>query len=138
MDECEDVVQKIFINVWIQRNDMFHIRDIRMYLYKAARNACYNHLKHSQVEEKVLQNLATLDTEGESLELQAEEEKIRKLHRAIHELPSKTQRVLMLSVFDGLSYSQIAKKMDISINTVKYHMKTAYQFLRNSVFILFI
>ncbi len=138
MDECEDVVQKIYINVWVQRNDMYHIRDIRSYLYKAVRNACYNQLKHSQVEEKARQNLAKLDTEDESLELQAQEEKIRKLHLAIHELPSKTQRVLMLSVFDGLSYKQIAKKMDISMNTVKYHMKTAYQFLRKNVYHLFL
>jgi RNA polymerase sigma-70 factor (ECF subfamily) len=35
-----------------------------------------------------------------------------------------------MSRVDNLSYEEIAAKMDISTNTVKYHIKTALQRLR--------
>ena len=127
---AEDVVQTIFINIWENRERFHHVNSIKSYLYQSVRNSCYNVIKQKAVEDKSLKDLRLLQSEEETQEIQEREEKIRKLHHAISELPSKTRQALKLSIFGNFSYEEISKKMDISINTVKYHIKTAYQFLR--------
>jgi hypothetical protein len=43
----------------------------------------------------------------------------------------KTQAcVFVLSNKDGLKYTEIAAQLDISVNTVKTHIKLSYEFLR--------
>ena len=56
------------------------------------------------------------------------EEKIRE---AVASLPDDTRRVFVLSRYEGKTYEQIAKKLGISVNTVKYHIKRALRMLYN-------
>lgn len=132
---AEDIVQTVFINIWENKEKYSHVNSIKAYLYQSVRNSCYNTIKQKSVEERTVDEVTLLETEEETLEVQEREEKIRKLHHAISELPSKTRQAFKLSVFGNFSYEEISKKMDISINTVKYHMKTAYQFLRKINFL---
>lgn len=136
VDISEDVVQTVYINIWKNKDKLSHVRSVKSYLYQAVRNSCYNVLKHRNVEKNTLDALKMLDIEDESNEIQEKEEKFRKLHNAINELPSKTRQALKLSVFENLTYEEIGQKMNISMNTVKYHIKTAYQYLRKSKLIL--
>ena len=39
----------------------------------------------------------------------------------------------MMSRFDDMTYEEIATEMNISVNTVKYHLKTALQKLREGM-----
>lgn len=130
MSESEDIVQKIYIRIWENKENLHHINSIKHYLYQATRNSCYNVLKHRKIEEKQLAAMQLLEKENLTNTIQNEEEKFRKLHHAINELPSKTRQVLELNIFENLSYEVIARNMNISVNTVKYHIKTAYERLR--------
>jgi orotate phosphoribosyltransferase-like protein len=44
----------------------------------------------------------------------------------------------MMSRIDDMTYDEIATKLDISTNTVKYHIKTALQKLRDGMGNIFI
>ncbi len=52
------------------------------------------------------------------------------LWAAIARLPQQQRTAFLLSNRDGLKYADIAEKLGVSINTVKTHIKLAYQFLR--------
>jgi RNA polymerase sigma factor (sigma-70 family) len=65
------------------------------------------------------------------------------LYQALEKLPEQRRRILELAVFESCTYSQIAEKLNISINTVKTQMGRAYRFLKEeldpkSVHLLFI
>lgn len=45
--------------------------------------------------------------------------------RCIESLPIECRIVFKKSRFDGMSYKAIAAELDISVNTVKYHIKNA-------------
>jgi RNA polymerase sigma-70 factor (ECF subfamily) len=55
------------------------------------------------------------------------EEKLQKL---INEIPERRREIFRLSRFEGLSYKQIAERLNISENTVDSQIRNALAFLR--------
>ena len=66
--------------------------------------------------------------------LKEEEKLILRVEEEIDKLPIQRRKVLKLSVYQGMSYSQIAEVTGLSVNTVKTHMKKAYQELREKLY----
>ena len=56
-------------------------------------------------------------------------EKKNAVARAINQLPEKCRQVYIMNRFDNLSYREISEILDISLNTVKTHMKRALKSL---------
>lgn len=48
-------------------------------------------------------------------------------------LPEECQKVFYLSRYENKSYAEIAEELNISINTVKYHIKNALSTLRKEL-----
>lgn len=48
-------------------------------------------------------------------------------------LPEECQKVFYLSRYENKSYAEIAEELNISINTVKYHIKNALSTLRREL-----
>ena len=57
-----------------------------------------------------------------------------RLSQAIAFMPEQRRRVFLLSAADNVNYAGIARQLHISVNTVKFHLKAAYVFLRNECF----
>lgn len=62
---------------------------------------------------------------GHLLEKELEE----KIRTAIETLPHETRQVFELSRYEDMTYDEIAKRLGISVNTVKYHIKNAIRLL---------
>ena len=56
-----------------------------------------------------------------------------KLNDLMKTLPDQCRKAFLMSRVDDMSYDEIATKMDISSNTVKYHIKIALQKLRDGL-----
>jgi len=52
----------------------------------------------------------------------------------LSELPSDQQRVIRLSIYDGLSHSRIAEATGLSLGTVKTHIRRGLMDLRSRLF----
>lgn len=100
------------------------------YLKQSIKNSCLNHLRHEKVKGRYVNEV--IFTSEKHFVLDEEEEYDEKIRALMEKLPEKVKRILELSVVHGLRYSEIAKEEGISINTVKYHIKSAYKSLRNS------
>ena len=48
---CEDLVQDIFVNIWEKDSTFPDEISLKVYLYKSARNKCYNIIKHNKVKD---------------------------------------------------------------------------------------
>ena len=55
---------------------------------------------------------------------------IEQIYVSIRQLPPKCSEVFTLSKVNGLTYSQIAEKMNISVKTVENHMSKALKIMR--------
>lgn len=52
-----------------------------------------------------------------------------KIQEVVTRLPKDCQRVFVKSRFENKSYEEISLELNISVNTVKYHIKNALAFL---------
>lgn len=53
-----------------------------------------------------------------------------KIQEVIQKLPPVCKQVFMMSRFREMSYEEISQELDISVNTVKYHIKNALVVLK--------
>ncbi|WP_176482744.1 sigma-70 family RNA polymerase sigma factor [Sphingobium sp. D43FB] len=53
----------------------------------------------------------------------------QQIQRAIDQLPEKTRTIYLLHRREGLSYTQIARKMELSVKSVEYHISSALKYL---------
>ncbi len=135
LDASEEVVQEVMIRIWTGRDTLFIDTSVKSYLYRAVRNGCMNVLKHLNIREEYksfrekqeAENQRSQEEEMIFLEL---EEKIRD---AIDRLPFERRKVFIMSRYDGLTYLQIAEKLNISVKTVENQMGKALKFLREEL-----
>lgn len=130
-DDAREVVHQVFINLWERRDKIDLSTSMKSYLFTAVNNRSLNMIRDRKKfsSEEVPDQAGTLDVsaELESMEL---EEKIR---AAINTLPERCRVIFELNRFDGLSYGEIAKQLDISVKTVENQMTKALKTLREQL-----
>ena len=126
----EDLVQEVFVSLWEKQDEYQNETALKVYLYRAVRNKCLNHIKHEQVK-KNYQNetLPNLETEEFFLDQVLSEEVSRMLYKFIEELPKQRQQIIRYSLL-GLKNPEIAEIMGLKLNTVKSHKLNAYKQIR--------
>ena len=131
---AEEIVSNVMYKIWQNRDTTYHANTFREYLYTSTRNTAINHLKQQQNIRKLSDNWAEqlrdeLITETPLDQMIISELQI-KLDDLIEALPEQCRKVFRMSRIDDLTYEEIALQMDISVNTVKHHIKTALHKLR--------
>lgn len=128
---AEEVVQKLFVNLWEKRADL-QIGDVKAYLYRSIYNSCMNELKREQRKKTHIPISETLNIQ--SYEQPQNHVVLQELNDQINEaiasLPEKCAEVFRLSRQSELSYKEISEKLDISIKTVENQMGKALRNLR--------
>lgn len=131
----EEIVQEVFVKLWLKKEFINPDKDFQSYLFAIAKNLIVDHLK-SAVNRRLyfvgehFQNDLLVDEGLDNLMPADAEEKLQKL---INEIPERRREIFRLSRFDGLSYKQIAEKLNISENTVDSQIRNALAFLRKEI-----
>ncbi len=127
----EDIVQDIFTRIWLKRADLNPDLSIKAYLYRATRNAALNLLRHENI---ATQSEGSIQVFYYAPEMTDDLDEVnKKLEKAIGRLPNKCRTVFLMNKIDGLTYTEIAEILDISVNTVKTQMGRALSFLRGEL-----
>jgi RNA polymerase sigma-70 factor (ECF subfamily) len=127
---AENIVQDVFLKIWLNRTKLNPALKIRSYLYKAVKNQAMQHLRKAKFENRK-ENIQTLDSSTKSPEDRLDEEEIAiSVQRAISELPPKSRLIFTMSKYSNLTYSEIAEIQNISVKTVEAHIGRALKLLR--------
>jgi len=128
----EEIVQEVFVKLWLKKETVDPEKEFQSYLFSIAKNLVLDHLKSAVnrklyfVGEHFQQDLLIDDIQEGALA----EEKLQKLQTLISEIPKRRREIFRLSRFEGLSYKQIAERLNISENTVDSQIRNALAFLR--------
>ncbi|MCX2453645.1 sigma-70 family RNA polymerase sigma factor [Pedobacter sp. PLR] len=133
-DVAKDIVQNFFLYCLDKSSTLEVIVSFKSYAFRAVRNASLSYIKKSKkvdYNDELLQHTAANLISSSEHELQEQEaERDLVLWQIIGQMPERRRHVFLLSNKDGLKYTEIATQLDISVNTVKTHIKLSYEFLR--------
>ncbi len=120
--EAEDLTQEIFLAFW--RNLKYDPNRGKMlvYLLTMTRSRAINRLHQKRSQQMLLQRCQrTTPTHVESnlMENVSLGEISQRIGEALQEIPENQQQVLKMAYYEGLSQSEITKKLNIPLGTVK-------------------
>lgn len=139
---AETVVGDVIFHFWQTRVTLDIHTSLRSYLVRSVCNKCIDTLKYRH-ENLNIETVAAVDMHdlvhtltdesdgplGRLIEKELEEE----IMSAVNNLPEECRRVFVKNRFENMKYREIADELGISINTVKYHMKHALDFLESKL-----
>lgn len=131
----EEFVQDTFLTFYNYGKAAENLTSVIGYLHTILKNKILDHYRHSLVHKKyeayVIMHFEEKDDSTEQSLMIKELESQLVLN--IEKLPPQCRNVFKLSRQEYLSIKEIAKRLDISENTVKQHMRKALRLLRTSL-----
>ncbi len=129
----EDAVQEIFIKLWQKRDQLDPEKSVKGFLFISMKNHVLNMIRNRK--NKIISDLE-LEENQHHTERNVMNEIIfsdyeQLLQRGLSELPDRKRKVFELKAFQGLTNSEVAEVLLISINTVKVHYYHGSQFIRS-------
>jgi len=128
MEEAEDVVQDVMEKVLSKLENDAPILNLKSYIFIAIKNTSLKRLKKSKKLTKIIENDILVGSCEEDL---IGIEQKASLMNALNALPDQSRRVFELCVLEGVKYDVAANTLNISTNTVKYHVKKGYKILKS-------
>jgi len=129
---AEDITQDFFIYFWNRRNEVNIETSFQSYATRAVKNLSLSFLKKQPLSVALTEQIPSVQTDylEEEEALLLKETADEKVMGLVNLLPDERKKVFLQYVVEGLSYADIAKANQISVNTVKTQMKRAYAFLK--------
>ena len=134
--DAEEIVQEVFIKIWENRNKIDVYSSFESYLFTIAYNTTISLFRKRITEKKYLEHLNSLQQLESSSEITDEihfNELNNKVQTLLHKLTPRQQEIFQLSREEGLPNEIIARKLNISINTVKKHITNVLAFLKANI-----
>ncbi len=129
---AEEVLQDVFLKVWLQRDKLPEINNFPAWLNTISRNTMYTAFKRSlkegsiNIETEEWQLVSTENTEDRLVNKEYDQ----LLKEAVDKLPPKQKRTWQLIREEGLKREEAAALLNISPETVKFNLEEAARKVR--------
>ncbi len=133
--EIEDVLQEVFLKIWLNRHKIQHTETFNAYIYTITKHEVLN-LIRSKLKDHNFREQLYLYAVAEEYQFQSklEFEEIKSgIDRIVSNLPEKRQQIFILSRTNGLSNKEIAQQLGISEKTVEDHITHAIRKIKSSL-----
>ena len=131
--DAEDVVQEAFVSLWKKAEANGHVKDHAAYLFASVRNGSLDHLRgesRRQRREAIVAREMDAGT-GSLFEQDAEQDDLAaRVQVLLSDLPDEQREVLVMKVWGGLTFAQIAEATQQSPNTIASRYRYALTALR--------
>lgn len=139
-EDAKNVIQDLFLYLWEHRGTLDAVSNMNAFLFTLTKNRCIDFYRIHSKKAMANEPLESLHERELSLKMEAlrqfdenmfttqEIEVI--LDNAINNLPEKCRQVFILSRMEGLKQEEIARQLNISVNTVQNHMSAALRKLK--------
>ena len=130
--ESKDVVHDVFARLL---DDHCDLREdtAESYLLTSVRNRCLNVIRNRQIQERI-EHLYLLDLDTTIMPTDRLEEELNTLYKGIDLLePPVCRDIIMQHFSDGMTFKEIACRMNVSETTVYKHLRRALSQLRTQL-----
>lgn len=127
-ERTEELVQDIFMQVWMARDTLPLINNINGFLYVLAKNYALNAVRGLLREQQRLAKYGEIqaeEAEADNARQPVELPGMNLIEEAIHTLPPQQQKAWILSRRQGKNYAEIAVDLQVSKASVKKYIQWA-------------
>jgi RNA polymerase sigma-70 factor (ECF subfamily) len=129
----EELFQEVFLAVWLKRHQYQFPRPFKAWLYAIAVNKCraWHRSRRSVMVTLVEDTPLVPEAPGPSPEgVLMATETAEQVSAAVTRLPGQQRAVVVLRIWEGLSYAEIAEALECTEGTVRSHMHHGLAALR--------
>ncbi|RXK86161.1 RNA polymerase sigma factor [Filimonas effusa] len=128
---AEEILQDVFLKIWLRRKELEVVVNFEAYLHTIARRAAYRGLKQLAAQ----RHSPGTDAGEQAFHITGEhiftfKQYNNVLRQAIQKLPPRQQETYLLIRESGLKREEVAAKLDVSPETVKYNLDEATKKVR--------
>lgn len=130
---AEELTMDVMLGLWKNKGNVYIDQDLQAYLYKATKNALYNHYRKKILATVSIDvvNEETTASDGRSVYDSLQSSDLEKIYQQkLSELSPQRRKVYQMSREENKTYSEIAEDLNLSVNTVENYMVASLSFFR--------
>lgn len=135
MQISESIAEECFVSLWEKREQILPLDNFRLYISRMARNRSIDYLRAQRVTTVGIDSpsASCFISDSDLFEELVTKDLQQIIHDTLQSLSPQCRKIFELSREENLSYREIAQRLNISENTVKYHIKQALAALRDAL-----
>jgi RNA polymerase sigma-70 factor (family 1) len=132
--DLSEVFQETFIKIWLNREKLISIENLRGYFLRIAANECYDYLRKASRRQQVHQQVGVNQNIGDNPEenFACKETEII-IQQAIAKLPPQRKLIYQLSRNQGLSSAEIAGQLQLNRTYVRQTISAAIKHIKDEL-----
>ncbi len=130
VDAAEDMAQEVFMQLHARLNSIETAEHLRFWLRRVTANRAIDHLRRRR-----LVHFTSLDGEAQHIGSEDSGDPLlqRRLQSLLLQLNPAARAVVTLRYQDDLDPAEIAKLLEMPVNTVKSHLKRSLELMRQGL-----
>ncbi len=131
-EEAEDVVQDILLKLWMLKDEMNEVENLKAYLLRMTRNISLDKLKAKKINTISLEAMESQAYYSFSVE-ELQSDRYKRALVAICDLPEMQRTVLQLRDVEGISYMEISNILEMEEGAVRTNLSRARKKVREAL-----
>lgn len=131
-EAAEDAVQNLFLKIWNIRADIDENKPFEYFLFTILKNYLLNVIRDSKdycILDNCLEALNVIDN-GEIDDVNMEQSQLEVVKKAVQILSPQRRKILTMKISGKYSNQEIADKLNLSVNTIKFQYSQALKQIR--------
>lgn len=125
--DAEDIVQEAFVKFWRADRNIGN----RGLLYSAVRTTALDFIRRDS--RRARRELAVFSESDEAVQFEIDDESQRELTAAVDRLPQEQREVLVMKIWNDLTFAEIGEALGISQNTAASRYRYALTALKKAL-----
>lgn len=130
---CEDILQEIFLQLWMKRETLTITSSLGAYLHTATKYQVFKYIRRANQREHLFEKLDQRIAEPSADKALQLKELNNQIHVIVESMPEQCRIIYKLSREEHLSHREIAERLNISPKTVENQLTIALRKLRLSL-----